>query len=351
MTWEHYLLIAVPCGLVTSLDIGLSNVSMVTLTITFYTMVKASTPIFVLAWAYVFGIERITWSLIGVVLIIAFGEFLTVLGEVEFKPMGFVLCLSAAVMSGARWTLVQKNLKSLEPPLKTTIATMKLLAPCMFVSMLAFSLAIEQPWTKVDTHDPFQAMIRILGLGIIGAIFAICMILCEFHLIMHSTAIVLMIGGVVKELITIIMGVVAFHDPLNRINALGCVIVLFGVVVYKVTHHWNNDQGFPADPSHAKPKARQYREVGSMDPEDDDDFHNDNDDFDAVHERRASSASSDNNTHNSPGMELRSVELRRSSSSNNSNGNSSSANGNNNNNNNNNGKLQSSPTAAKATMV
>ena len=134
MPWKPYLSTSIPCGLVTSGDVGLSNLSLVRISITFYTMVKASTPIFVLAWAYLLGIERITWSLLGVVLVIALGEFLTVAGEVHFDVIGFALCLSASFLSGARWTLVQLKLHTLDPPLKTTIATMRVLSPSMFFS-------------------------------------------------------------------------------------------------------------------------------------------------------------------------------------------------------------------------
>lgn len=236
MSWKEWLSISVPCGLVTSGDIGLSNLSLVSISISFYTMIKSSTPVFVLGWAYIFGIERITWTLLTVVFIIAAGEFLTVAGEAEFDTAGFLMCLGAAVLSGARWTLVQLKLQSLEPKLKTTIATMRLLAPSMFVSMFTVSLMVEQPWTKFDGTSMEQAA-GMIGLGLFGAFFAIAMILCEFYLIMHASAIVLMIGGVIKEMITIFVGVTVFGDALNVTNVMGCVVVFGGVVVYKIAYH------------------------------------------------------------------------------------------------------------------
>jgi len=241
MSWKEWLEVSVPCGLVTSGDIGLSNLSLVTISITFYTMVKSSTPVFVLGWAYLFGIERITWALIGVVVIIAMGEFLTVMGEVDFQPLGFSLCLGASMLSGARWTLVQLKLQRLDPPLKTTITTMKLLAPSMFISMLLFSFAVERPWNKFGNFT-IQDSFHIIGLGLVGALFAIAMILCEFHLIMYASAVILMIGGVIKEVITIFVGVMFFHDELNRINLAGCFVIFIGVVLYKITHHMNKQK-------------------------------------------------------------------------------------------------------------
>lgn len=207
MSWKEWASISIPCGLVTALDVGLSNLSLVTITITFYTMVKSSTPIFVLGWAYVFGIENITWRLVGVIIVIAAGEFLTVVGEVDFVLHGFLLCLVASVLSGARWTLVQLKLQSLDPPLKTTIVTMKLLAPSMFFGMLFISLLVERPWTKLTAADENpEDFSRVLVLGMIGGILAVSMVLCEFYLILHATAIILMIGGVIKEMMTILIG-------------------------------------------------------------------------------------------------------------------------------------------------
>jgi solute carrier family 35 protein C2 len=202
-------------------------------------MVKASTPIFVLTWAYLLGIERITWSLLGVVLVIALGEFLTVAGEVHFNMIGFIMCLSASLLSGARWTLVQLKLHTLDPPLKTTIATMRVLSPSMFFSMLLLSLCIERPWISLSSgyFGTVGEALRTFGMGMIGATFAVAMIICEFYLIMRANAIVLMIGGVIKEMITIIVGVEFFHDSLNRVNVAGCLIVFSGVLLYKVSYH------------------------------------------------------------------------------------------------------------------
>eukprot|EP00957_Ditylum_brightwellii_P074355 5649195-Ditylum_brightwellii.AAC.1 len=129
----------------TALDVGLSNLSLVRISLAFYTMVKASSPIFVLASAYIFGIEKITPSLLLVVLLISIGDFLTVLGKVEFDLLGFALCIGASVCSGMRWAIVQLKLHTLQPPLKSTPATMCLLAPSTFMIMFLLSLFIDHP--------------------------------------------------------------------------------------------------------------------------------------------------------------------------------------------------------------
>jgi solute carrier family 35 protein C2 len=233
LSWKEWASISIPCGVVTAADVGLSNLSMVSITLTFYTMVKASTPVFVLFWAWLFRIERITWPLIGVIAVIAAGEFLTVVGEVDFVWTGFAQCLTASVLSGARWTLVQLKLQSLDPPLSTSLATMRILAPSMFVSLLLTALAIERPWEHLEWKNAGF----VLALAAIGSVFAIAMVLCEFMLILQASAIVLMIGGVMKELLNIAIGMSFFGDTLNLTNALGFTVVFGGVILYKLTFH------------------------------------------------------------------------------------------------------------------
>ncbi|GAX15819.1 solute carrier family 35, member C2 [Fistulifera solaris] len=248
MTWKEWALISIPCGMVTSGDVGFSNLAMVSISLTIYTMAKASTPVFVLGWAYALGIEKITWPLIGVVIVIVAGELLTISendesdeSHKEFQWAGFLLCITASMLSGARWTLVQLKLQTMEPPIKTTIATMRLLAPSMFWSLLMLSIIIERPWTQLANRSG-EFIMSSLALGGLGAFLAIVMILCEFYLIMHASAIILMIGGVLKEIFTIFLGVLIFGDRITPRRIVACLIIFGGVLMYKLVFHLEKKQ-------------------------------------------------------------------------------------------------------------
>jgi len=99
---------------------------------------------------------------------------------------------------------------------------------------------------------------KTISLGLTGAFIAIAMVLCEFWLILKSNAIVLMIGGVIKELITILVGVTLFGDSLNVVNISGIVVVFLGVFLYKATLHLNNaekDFSDESNPNFARIKS------------------------------------------------------------------------------------------------
>lgn len=157
-----------------------------------------------------FGIEKVSCTLVTVGVMIMLGELLTAFGEVEFDTIGFLMCAAAAVLSGIRWTLVQLKLHKLDPPLKGSVATMRVLASSMFTFMFLLSVIIEKPWIKLggqtEYFSDFENGMRTIALGLTGAIIAIAMVLCEFWLILRSNAIILMIGGVLKEMITILVG-------------------------------------------------------------------------------------------------------------------------------------------------
>lgn len=107
MTWKDYSLRVVPTALATALDINLSNISLVFITVTFATMCKSAAPIFILLFAFMFRLEKPSFSLLGIMLIVSFGVLLTVAKETEFNLWGFIFIMLAAVMSGFRWSMTQ----------------------------------------------------------------------------------------------------------------------------------------------------------------------------------------------------------------------------------------------------
>ena len=245
MSWSEFLQISIPCGVVSALDIGLSNMSLVRINLSLYTMIKSSSPVFVLIFAILFRLEKLSWGLFFVVFLITLGEYLVcAFGELDFDALGAVLCLGASICTGARWTLVQFKLTTLDPPLKGSIPTMRVLSPSMFVALFCIGIGVERPWDSLSPQttpffQDFEHGIETLMIGTVGGLLAMCMVYFEFCLIMKSSAVVLMIGGVIKELLTLYIGTVFFGDNLNAKNILGCSVVFSGVILYKCLFSMN----------------------------------------------------------------------------------------------------------------
>ncbi|RUP45224.1 hypothetical protein BC936DRAFT_148460 [Jimgerdemannia flammicorona] len=163
----------VPCGLAAALEICTANASLVYITLSFYTMVKSSTPIWVLVFAFAFGLERPRLQLIFIIVVMVAGVILTVAGETAFNLTGFVLVLIAAVVSGLRWSLTQILLQADSLGMDNPVATLYYLSPIMFIFMTVMSLLFEDPvgqFRNSEHFDGFYTAAETFGLMGIGGL-------------------------------------------------------------------------------------------------------------------------------------------------------------------------------------
>lgn len=226
----------VPCALATALDIGLSNTSLKTITLTFYTMCKSSNLAFVLFFAFIFGLEVIRWSLIGIIALITVGVVMMVAAETKFVLSGAVQVLTASALGGLRWALTQMLLDREEMGMSNPIATIFWLAPVMGVSLISLS-ALFESWYDIFASssgyfDTFPHALKTVGLMAGPGFFAFGMNLSEFALIKRTSVVTLSVAGIFKEVLTIALASSVFGDELTPINVTGLCVTLFGIGLY-----------------------------------------------------------------------------------------------------------------------
>ncbi|KAI4385053.1 hypothetical protein MLD38_003120 [Melastoma candidum] len=107
MSWRDYFVKVVPTALASAMDVNLSNVSLVFISVTFATMCKSAGPIFLILFAFAFRLESPSLKLFGIIIVISVGILFTVAKETYFEFWGFIFVMLAAVMSGFRWCMTQ----------------------------------------------------------------------------------------------------------------------------------------------------------------------------------------------------------------------------------------------------
>jgi drug/metabolite transporter (DMT)-like permease len=136
-------------------------------------MVKSSTPIWVLLFALLFGLEKPRILVISIIIVMVIGVILTVEGETKFDMTGFVLVLTASVMSGLRWSLTQLLLQHDSLGMDNPVATLYHLSPVMFVTMATLSLIFEDPIGQFRHSEHFDSAFHVVesfGLMAIGGL-------------------------------------------------------------------------------------------------------------------------------------------------------------------------------------
>lgn len=174
MTKWFYISRVGPCGAATGLDIGLGNMSLKFISLAFYTMCKSSVLGFVLVFAILFRLERLTWRLVGVIAIMTVGVLMMVASETKFVPIGFFLVILASALSGLRWSLTQILLLR-NPATSNPFSSIFFLAPVMFVAILLIAIPVEGfgPLSErvgelVEKEGVLRAGVMVLSPGIIA---------------------------------------------------------------------------------------------------------------------------------------------------------------------------------------
>lgn len=234
MTKMFYFTRVGPCGAATGLDIGLGNMSLKFITLTFYTMCKSSSLAFVLAFAFLFRLEDPSIKLVLIIATMTIGVVLMVAGEAAFDTLGFILVILAAFFSGFRWALTQILLLK-NPATSNPFSSIFFLAPVMFFSLAIIALPVEG---FGGLAHGLKALVDAKGvfLGVCILIFPGClafmMTASEFALLQRTSVVTLSICGIFKEVVTIAAAGIAFGDPLTPINIFGLSVTIASIAAY-----------------------------------------------------------------------------------------------------------------------
>jgi solute carrier family 35 protein C2 len=197
-------------------------------------MCKSSALGFVLLFAFLFGLEQISWRLVIIISIMTLGVVMMVAGETSFHVLGFILVMSSACSSGFRWSLTQILLLR-NPATANPFSSIFFLAPVMFLSILVLAIPVEGfPALFEGLSRLFEMKGPFLGIGILlfPGCLAFLMTASEFALLKRTSVVTLSICGIFKEVVTITTANIVFHDPLTPINLGGLIITICSIAAY-----------------------------------------------------------------------------------------------------------------------
>eukprot|EP00002_Diphylleia_rotans_P035451 TRINITY_DN7736_c0_g1_i2.p1 TRINITY_DN7736_c0_g1~~TRINITY_DN7736_c0_g1_i2.p1 ORF type:complete len:397 (-),score=74.73 TRINITY_DN7736_c0_g1_i2:213-1403(-) len=237
LAWDQYLNYIVPVGIFAGADIALSNISLLYITVTLYTMVKAGIIVWVLMFSFAFRLEKPTFKLVAIIIFVVAGILLATYGDTKFDPFGFVMVFIASILAGARWTscqyLMQNDRLQLDP--KTTIY---FVTPVQGLCLVPMFLFLEAKEMYNDGYFQFSLeSMQVYGILFLAAVLVFGLNLSEFLLIHHTSTLTMSVVGTLKEMLTISLSVLIFHDELSMMNSIGFTVCMVGIVGYKVIRY------------------------------------------------------------------------------------------------------------------
>lgn len=241
----------------TAAEIGLSNIALNLLTVSYSTVLKGMAPLFVMGWGALFGLYRLQPGLVASMVAIVAGVTLAVSGESGLSLFsngfsiranaGFLAQLSSALLAGFRWSMTQVfvqgdhvsnsifsflNVNPL-PRALTAMETIRVTAPLTLFSLLPVITLVEGPslfsWAEDSTFTQLIALlvcICVIGTSVFGLLWA------EYELVKVSSSLTVSVAFVVKELLVIFAGGIIFQERLSLLTYLGFFIVQIGIFGY-----------------------------------------------------------------------------------------------------------------------
>ncbi|KAI6648092.1 Solute carrier family 35 member C2-like [Oopsacas minuta] len=236
-----YIKNILPTSIAAAYDIGLSNWSFQFITVTLYIMCKTSAVIFVLFFAILFKLEKFRFKLIGIVLLICVGLFMFTFKYTFFNITGFILVISASVLSGIRWNtaqlLLQKSQLGLENPIDILYHVTPVISLCLFPLAVVFEgVGLSTSLVAFRASESGAAFFS-LELILFSALLALGIGFSEFLLVQQTSSLTLSISGILKEVITLYIAITWFHpdENLSPLNVVGMCLCMLGILM----HVWN----------------------------------------------------------------------------------------------------------------
>lgn len=197
-------------------------------------MCKSSSLAFVLCFAFLFRLEKLSIKLVLIITTMTIGVIMMVAGEAEFELVGFILVMSAALCSGFRWSLTQILLIR-SPATSNPFSSIFFLAPIMFLSLAIIAVPVEgfvELGKGLATLREAKGLFMSFGIVLFPGLLAFMMTASEFALLQRTSVVTLSICGIFKEVVTISAAAIIFHDPLTSINLSGLLVTIASIAAY-----------------------------------------------------------------------------------------------------------------------
>ena len=189
-------------------------------------MLKAFTPVAVLIFSFFSGLEKTSAMELYIVGIICVGVALTSAGETYFSWTGFTFQSLGILAESSRLVLTNLLMRQLKlDPLSSLYYVAPTSALFIFLPCLYFE-ASELPWERMYTSEFAIVML-------INASVAFTLNVAVVLLISNTSALVLTLAGVMKDILLVLLSVTVFGSPVTPLQYAGYAVALAGLNMHK----------------------------------------------------------------------------------------------------------------------
>ncbi|GAB0097522.1 solute carrier family 35 member C2 [Sergentomyia squamirostris] len=205
-------------------------------------MAKSTTIVFILIFGILLGLEKKSWSLGAIVVLISGGLFMFTYKSSHFDTLGFMFLLIASLSSGIRWSFAQLLMQRSKLGLHNPLDMIYYMQPWMLLAIVPLALWFEggrllEGWATLDTTPSGDVVFMLMRITV-AAVIAFAMEFSEFLVVSFTSSLTLSVAGIFKEICQIVLAVEANGDQLSLHNVLGLALCLAGICFHVGHKYW-----------------------------------------------------------------------------------------------------------------
>ncbi|KAH8662299.1 triose-phosphate transporter family-domain-containing protein [Xylariales sp. PMI_506] len=228
MDTNTYMKAIVPIGVMFSLSLILGNLAYLYLSVSFIQMLKATNAVATLIATWLFGMAAPNLKVLANVSIIVVGVAIASFGELKFHMIGFIVQVAGVVAEALRLVMVQRILSSPEFKMDPLVSVYYYAPACAVINGV-FTIFFES--SRLTMTDIYTLGIFTL---IANAFIAFLLNVSVVLLIGKTSAVVMTMSGVLKDILLVVASMVIFGDPVSGQQYFGYGIALAGLTYYKL---------------------------------------------------------------------------------------------------------------------
>jgi len=238
--WIVFARLIVPIGVLTALDVALSNLGILYAPISIYTAVKASVPVFIFIFGVALGTETFSMPVFLSLCGITAGLGAAILSSANVTSLGIWLCIFAAAAGGLRWALTELLMRTDEASSQHIMVLLYRFSPVSAVAMLPLVIFLELPIflrKEGEGSIPHSLLEQAAVISIGGGLISFVLIALELILVARTSSLALGVLGTLKEVLQIALGLFIFRENMSLTTGCGLFVAVGSGLVYR---HYNN---------------------------------------------------------------------------------------------------------------
>ena len=217
VTRAEYSIRILPMAVCFASSLVTGNMAYQYISLAYIQMIKAFTPVPLLLLSFVAGLERPSFVLFFIVLVVSAGVTLSSVGELAFSEIGFLLQLTAVLMDCFRVILMSLLLKDLQ---LDSLSLLYYTSPPSAVLTFGAFLALEADRLSRDIFTP-----TLCGALLLNGLLAFSLNVAVVYLVGSTNSMAMSLSAPLKDILIVLISVLLLRAPITSLQVPHCTLL------------------------------------------------------------------------------------------------------------------------------